>query len=90
MTKIESNNPIYATFVSYQFIIMLEVEIPFFGAQVMEKSNFKIATDEEIDLAHAGQYLLNLPITVDESKVICNFMCYAYYHGQLLSLYLNI
>ncbi|PPE01281.1 hypothetical protein GOBAR_DD01670 [Gossypium barbadense] len=37
--------------------------------QVMEKSNFKIATDEEIDVAHAGQYLLNLPITVDESKI---------------------
>ncbi|KAL6508125.1 hypothetical protein OROHE_021667 [Orobanche hederae] len=37
--------------------------------QVMEKSNFKIATDEEIDVAHSGQYLLNLPITVDESKL---------------------
>ncbi|KAL1539935.1 hypothetical protein AAHA92_24359 [Salvia divinorum] len=37
--------------------------------QIMEKSNFKIATDEEIDVAHSGQYLLNLPITVDESKL---------------------
>ena len=37
--------------------------------QVMEKSNFKIVTDEEIDVAHSGQYLLNLPIKVDESKV---------------------
>ena len=37
----------------------------------MEKSNFKIATDEEIEVAHSGQYLLNLPITVDESKVKC-------------------
>lgn len=37
--------------------------------QIMDKSNFKIASDEEIDVAHAGQYLLNLPITVDESKV---------------------
>ncbi|KAJ7976305.1 Aminopeptidase [Quillaja saponaria] len=37
--------------------------------QVMEKSNFKITTDEEIDVAHSGQYLLNLPITVDESKL---------------------
>ena len=35
----------------------------------MEKSNFKIATEEEIDVALSGQYLLNLPITVDESKV---------------------
>ncbi|GAB2284071.1 hypothetical protein Dimus_018547 [Dionaea muscipula] len=37
--------------------------------KIMEKSNFKIATDEEIDVALAGQYLLNLPITVDESKL---------------------
>ncbi|KAF7819338.1 uncharacterized protein G2W53_024793 [Senna tora] len=37
--------------------------------QVMEKSNFKIATDDEIDVALSGQYLLNLPITVDESKL---------------------
>lgn len=37
--------------------------------QVMEKSNFKIATDEEIDVAQSGQYLLNLPISVDESKL---------------------
>ena len=35
----------------------------------MEKSNFKIATDEEINIAVSGQYLLNLPIKVDESKV---------------------
>ncbi|KAI4348390.1 hypothetical protein L6164_009119 [Bauhinia variegata] len=37
--------------------------------QVMEKSNFKIVTEEEIEVAHSGQYLLNLPITVDESKL---------------------
>ncbi|XP_010550234.1 PREDICTED: uncharacterized protein LOC104821140 isoform X1 [Tarenaya hassleriana] len=37
--------------------------------QVMAKSNFKITTDDEIDVAHSGQYLLNLPITVDESKL---------------------
>ncbi|KAK9272043.1 hypothetical protein L1049_002412 [Liquidambar formosana] len=37
--------------------------------QVMEKSNFKITTDEEIDIALSGQYLLNLPITVDETKL---------------------
>lgn len=37
--------------------------------QVMEKSNFKVATDEEIEIAQSGQYLLNLPITVDESKL---------------------
>ncbi|MCI07829.1 hypothetical protein A2U01_0028898, partial [Trifolium medium] len=36
---------------------------------VMEKSNFKIVTDDEIEVAHSGQYLLNLPISVDESKL---------------------
>ena len=35
----------------------------------MEKSNFKIATDDEIEVALSGQYLLNLPISVDEDKV---------------------
>ncbi|PNX76533.1 hypothetical protein L195_g032484, partial [Trifolium pratense] len=37
--------------------------------QVMEKSNFKIVTEDEIEVAHSGQYLLNLPISVDESKL---------------------
>nr|DAD30390.1 TPA_asm: hypothetical protein HUJ06_009241 [Nelumbo nucifera] len=37
--------------------------------QVMDKSNFKITTNEEIEIAQSGQYLLNLPITVDESKL---------------------
>lgn len=37
--------------------------------QVMEKSNFKIVNKEEIEVAHSGQYLLNLPIVVDESKL---------------------
>nr|GMD96121.1 fanconi-associated nuclease 1 homolog isoform X7 [Ipomoea batatas] len=37
--------------------------------EIMDKSNFKIAIDEEIEVAQSGQYLLNLPITVDESKV---------------------
>ncbi|XP_057437613.1 uncharacterized protein LOC130729793 [Lotus japonicus] len=37
--------------------------------QVMEKSNFKVVTDDEVEVAHSGQYLLNLPITVDESKL---------------------
>ncbi|RWW08375.1 hypothetical protein GW17_00028196 [Ensete ventricosum] len=36
---------------------------------VMEKSNFKLVTDEEIEVAQSGQYLLNLPIKVDESKL---------------------
>lgn len=37
--------------------------------QVMEKSNFKIVSDEEIDVARSGKYLLNLPISVNESKI---------------------
>ncbi|KAG5051021.1 hypothetical protein JHK87_003219 [Glycine soja] len=37
--------------------------------EVMKKSNFKIATQQEIDIALSGQYLLNLPITVNESKL---------------------
>ncbi|ESW23707.1 hypothetical protein PHAVU_004G069500 [Phaseolus vulgaris] len=37
--------------------------------EVMRKSNFKIATQEEVDIALSGQYLLNLPITVNESKL---------------------
>lgn len=39
--------------------------------QVLDKSNFKLVTTKEIDLALSGQYRLNLPITVNESKV-CN------------------
>ncbi|CAI0555810.1 unnamed protein product [Linum tenue] len=38
--------------------------------QVMERSNFKITTDGEIDVALAAQYRLNLPIVVDESKKV--------------------
>jgi len=38
----------------------------------MEKSNFKITSNEEMEVAHSGQYLLNLPIKVDESKVCLN------------------
>lgn len=37
--------------------------------QVMEKSNFKLTTDEEIAVALSAQYRLNLPISVDESKL---------------------
>jgi hypothetical protein len=35
----------------------------------MEKSNFKLLSDEEYDVAQSGKYLLNLPIKVDEPKV---------------------
>lgn len=39
------------------------------SVQVMQKSNFNILSDDEVELAHSGQYLLNLPIKVDEAKV---------------------
>jgi hypothetical protein len=39
----------------------------------MEKSNFKLLSDEEYEVAQSGQYLLNLPIKVDESKVWNHF-----------------
>ncbi|CAH1412792.1 unnamed protein product [Lactuca virosa] len=42
--------------------------------KVMEKSNFKIATEEEIAVAQSGQYRLNLPISVDESKLDKNLL----------------
>eukprot|EP00249_Psilotum_nudum_P015836 c25544_g1_i2 orf=538-2043(-) len=37
--------------------------------QIMEKSNYKILSDEEAEIATSGQYLLNLPIAVDTSKL---------------------
>nr|XP_010907972.1 uncharacterized protein LOC105034482 [Elaeis guineensis] len=50
-------------------IDILEQNFLTYFFQVMEKSNFKIVTDEEIDVAQSGQYLLNLPIKVDASKL---------------------
>lgn len=46
----------------------------YFAVQVMDKSNFKLTTDAEINIALSGQYRLNLPIIVDESKVECAHM----------------
>ncbi|XP_078159997.1 uncharacterized protein LOC144555495 isoform X3 [Carex rostrata] len=43
--------------------------LQFEDLMIMEKSNFKILSDEEYDLAQSGQYLLNLPIKVDEAKL---------------------
>ncbi|TVU20802.1 hypothetical protein EJB05_30398 [Eragrostis curvula] len=37
--------------------------------QMMEKSSFKLLTKEEYKVAQSGQYLLKIPIEVDESKV---------------------
>ncbi|PAN26692.1 hypothetical protein PAHAL_5G031900 [Panicum hallii] len=50
-------------------IDMLEQNFLSYFFQVMEKSNFNIVNDDEVELAHSGQYLLNLPIKVDESKL---------------------
>jgi len=36
----------------------------------MDKSNFQILNDAEVQLAQAGQYLVNMPIAVDKSKVL--------------------
>ncbi|KAF3334431.1 hypothetical protein FCM35_KLT21035 [Carex littledalei] len=47
----------------------LELNFMSYLFQIMEKSNFKILSDEEYDLAQSGQYLLNLPIKVDEAKL---------------------
>ncbi|XP_073013843.1 uncharacterized protein [Typha latifolia] len=47
----------------------LELNFLTYLFQIMEKSNFKLVTDEEYDVAQSGQYLLNLPINVDESKL---------------------
>ncbi|KAF8013066.1 hypothetical protein BT93_I1055 [Corymbia citriodora subsp. variegata] len=52
-----------------QEIDVLEQNFLSYLFQVMDKSNFKIATNKEIDIALSGQYLLNLPITVNESKL---------------------
>ncbi|KAA8548300.1 hypothetical protein F0562_004729 [Nyssa sinensis] len=61
--KLEQQN------LSLEEIDILEQNFLTYLFQVLDKSNFKIATDDEIDVALSGQYLLNLPITVDESKL---------------------
>ncbi|WVZ51437.1 hypothetical protein U9M48_002585 [Paspalum notatum var. saurae] len=47
----------------------LELNFLTYIFQIMEKSNFKLLSDKEYEVAQSGQYLLNLPIKVDESKV---------------------
>ncbi|XP_010524227.1 PREDICTED: uncharacterized protein LOC104802361 isoform X2 [Tarenaya hassleriana] len=37
--------------------------------EVMDKSNFKVITDEELEVALSAQYRLNLPIVVDETRL---------------------
>ncbi|XP_077212321.1 uncharacterized protein LOC143847393 [Tasmannia lanceolata] len=55
--------------ISPEEVDVLEQNFLMYLFQMMEKSNFKIVTDDEIEVARAGQYLLNLPITVDEKKL---------------------
>ncbi|KAL8196358.1 hypothetical protein R6Q57_024653 [Mikania cordata] len=59
---------------SSQEIDKLEQNFLNYMFKVLEKSNFKVATNEEIAVAQAGQYLLNLPISVDESKLDNNLL----------------
>ncbi|KAL2505535.1 Protein of unknown function (DUF3754) [Abeliophyllum distichum] len=61
--KLEQQN------LSPEEVDILELNFLTYLFQVMEKSNFKIASNEEIEVAQSGQYLLNLPINVDESKL---------------------
>ena len=48
----------------------------------MEKSNFKLLSDEEYEVAQSGQYLLNLPIQVDEHKVWSNLCKILDFHAD--------
>lgn len=61
--KLEQQN------LSPEEIDVLEQNFLTYLFQVMDKSNFKVTSDEEIEVALSGQYLLNLPIKVDESKL---------------------
>ncbi|KAK6928603.1 Protein of unknown function DUF3754 [Dillenia turbinata] len=54
---------------SSEDIDVLEQNFLLYLMEVMDKSNFKIATNDEIEVALSGQYLLNLPIAVDKSKL---------------------
>lgn len=42
----------------------------------MNKSNFKLLNDAEVEVATAGQYLLNMPIAVDTAKVLLFVACF--------------
>ena len=48
---------------------------------VMDKSNFKMVSDAEAEVALAGEYLLSLPIAVDDSKVSPSPGCIARVEG---------
>ncbi|KAL9254028.1 hypothetical protein AKJ16_DCAP09532 [Drosera capensis] len=62
-TKLEQQN------LSPEEVDVLEQKFLEYVFKVMDKSNFKIVTNEEIEVALSGKYRLNLPIKVDESKI---------------------
>ncbi|KAI3799304.1 hypothetical protein L1987_34597 [Smallanthus sonchifolius] len=57
-----------------EYTIRAWYHLRFEDLMVMDKSNFKICSNEEIDFARSRQYLLKLPITVDESKIDKNLL----------------
>lgn len=63
---IKPNFQFLSFLLSLSFVCLIKY---FFFVKVMDKSNFKIATDHEIEVALSAQYRLNLPIVVNESKV---------------------
>ncbi|XP_042469722.1 uncharacterized protein LOC122052317 [Zingiber officinale] len=66
---IDGNQRLEQRKLSREKIDTLELDFLEHFFKVMEKSNFKLATDEEIEAALSENYLLNLPIEVDESKL---------------------
>eukprot|EP00899_Mesostigma_viride_P011029 jgi/Mesvir1/19928/Mv13196-RA.1 len=50
---------------------LADIEIRFLRKlwHVLEKSNFRLISQEELDVAQAGHYLINLPITVDHDRI---------------------
>jgi hypothetical protein len=53
----------------FQIYVVMTTANSVLKKQIMEKSNFKLLSDEEYEVAQSGLYLLNLPIKVDESMV---------------------
>ncbi|MCO5568996.1 hypothetical protein L7F22_022701 [Adiantum nelumboides] len=47
----------------------LEQQFVYHLVKILEKSNYKLLSEEEVEIATSGQYLLNLPIVVDSSKL---------------------
>ncbi|OAO91804.1 hypothetical protein AXX17_AT5G13370 [Arabidopsis thaliana] len=82
VSKVKSDKQLYSLFepvrgahrlnqqnLSTREIDALEDQFLLHLFQVMEKSNFKVITNEEIQVALSAQYRLNLPIVVNEAKL---------------------